>query len=396
MQWLRQLFSRARGADPRRFDLVLAGVLLATALVEVLLLGFSDASWWVGIPVAVAATAPLLLRRSHTVEACALFGAVLLLESQLGALERATAPFLVIFILFYSLGRYTRGWSTLVGAAIVYASVTSWTFLAEIENESPLLFTLAWSIALLAPPVALGRITRGRLEMQAELRDLTARLESDRGRREQRAIDVERGRIAEELQTLVANNVSAMVVQAGVVRPALAIPAPTTADTALATIEESGRDALVEMRRLLGVLRRDDAQPELAPQPSLERAEALVEHARSEGAAVHLYVDGTPEPLPRGVDLAGYRLLQELLDTAARTEHVDRTQVVLGYGEGEVTVAVAMATRRHAENGPLVSETTLSTLRERVGLYGGTLRAGRLSEGEGFRVTAKMPVEGAA
>ena len=393
MQRLRQLFSRAREADPRRFDLVLTGVLVAVALAEVLVLGFSDASWWVAIPVAVAACAPLLLRRSHTVEACALFGAVLLLESQLGALERATSPFLVIFILFYSLGRYTRGWRTLAGAAIVYAAVTGWTALADIENESPLLFTLAWSIALLAPPVAFGRITRGRLEMQAELRDLTARLESDRGRREQRAIDAERGRIAEELQTLVANNVSAMVVQAGVVRPALAIPAPTTADTALATIEESGRDALVEMRRLLGVLRRDDARAELAPQPSLERAEALVEHARAEGAAVHLYVDGTPEPLPRGVDLAGYRLLQELLDTAAHTEQVDRTQVVLGYGEGEVTVAVAMAMREPAANGPLVSDTTLSALRERVGLYGGTLRAGRLSEGEGYRVTAKLPVE---
>ena len=126
-------------------------------------------------------------------------------------------------------------------------------------------------MALLAPPLVAGRIMRKRLEMQAELRDLTARLESDRGRREQRAIDSERGRIAEELQTLVANNVSAMVVQAGVVRPALAIPAPTTADTALATIEESGRDALVEMRRLLGVLRRDDAVADLAPQPSLDR-----------------------------------------------------------------------------------------------------------------------------
>ena len=144
--------------------------------------------------------------------------------------------------------------------------------LALDNSEQPFTLAMLWSVALLTPPLIAGRIMRKRLEMQAELRDLTARLESDRGRREQRAIDSERGRIAEELQTLVANNVSAMVVQAGVVRPALAIPAPTTADTALATIEESGRDALVEMRRLLGVLRRDDAVADLAPQPSLDQA----------------------------------------------------------------------------------------------------------------------------
>ena len=210
---------------------------------------------------------------------------------------------------------------------------------------------MLWSVALLAPPLALGRITRRRLAMQDELRALTARLEADRGRREQRAVSAERGRIAEELQTLVANNVSAMVVQAGVVRPALAIPAPATADTALATIEETGRDALVEMRRLLGVLRRDDAGPELAPQPSLERAQALVDHAQAQGLAVHMQVEGNPEPLPRGVDLAGYRVLQELLDTATHADEVSGTQVVLGYGEGEVTVAVAM--RRAGGGGPL-------------------------------------------
>jgi signal transduction histidine kinase len=139
------------------------------------------------------------------------------------------------------------------------------------------------------------------------------------------------------------------------------------------------------------VLRRDDAIPALAPQPSLERADALIEHAQAQGAAVHLQVDGTPVPLPRGVDLAGFRVLQELLDTATHAENVSRTQVVLGYGEDEITVAVAM--RERAANGPLVSETTLRVLRERVGLYGGTLRAGHLSDGDGYRVSARMPVE---
>ena len=391
MQALRQLLARVRDADPRTFDLVLAGVLLAGTLFEIFVLGFTAASWWVAIPVAVASVAPLPWRRTHTVEACAAFGAVLLLDRQLGALETTTTPFLSLFILFYSLGRYTQGSRTWAGVAILYAAVTGWSILSDVESESPLLISLLWSVALLAPPLALGRITRRRLEMQDELRALTARLEADRGLREQRAVSAERGRIAEELQTLVANNVSAMVVQAGVVRPALAIPSPATADTALATIEETGRDALVEMRRLLGVLRRDDAGPELAPQPSLERAQALVDHTQAQGLAVHMQVEGTPGPLPRGVDLAGYRVLQELLDTATHSDRVSGTQVVLEYGEREVTVAVAMRCRDGGD--ALLSDTTLSALRERVGLYGGTLRADSLREGDGYRVTAKMPVE---
>jgi signal transduction histidine kinase len=241
------------------------------------------------------------------------------------------------------------------------------------------------------PPYVAGRIMRRRLEMQEQLRDLTARLETGRHDREQRAIEGERGRIAEELQTLVSNNVSAMVVQSGVIRPALAHSSPVAADAALATIEETGRDALVEMRRLLGVLRRDDTGAALAPQPSLDQAEALVERTRAAGLPVHMQVAGDPAPLPKGVDLAAYRVLQETLDQAQRSEATERAQVLLTYGDRDVQVAVAV--RDDGREERLLTDAGLTALRERVGLYGGTLMAGRLKEDQGFRVTARLPLE---
>ena len=391
MQRLRELFTRAREADPQRFDLVLTAVLVVAAMVEIALLNSHGAHRWSTVPVALVALVPLYWRRTHTVAACAAFTVAFAMNVALDTLfmDSMTTPFLGIGILFYSLGRYTTGWRTWTGVVLIWTPTS--IGLAFTNHEQPFVLALLWSIALLAPPLVAGRIMRRRGEMQAELLDLTARLESDRGRREQRAIDVERGRIAEELQTLVANNVSAMVVQAGVVRPALAASAPQRADTALATIEESGRDALVEMRRLLGVLRRDDAPAQLEPQPSLDQATALVERTRADGLPVHLHVDGEPSPLARGVDLAAYRVLQETLDSARRAEGTQKAQVLLAYGEREVTVAVAV--RDDGSGRRLLGEDSLTALRERVGLYGGTLRAGRLKDDHGFRVSARLPLE---
>jgi signal transduction histidine kinase len=391
MQLLRKMVARARGADPQRFDLVLTAVLVVCGLLEAALLNAHGDSRWLTVPLVVGTMLPFAFRRRHTTIVCLIFGAGVAATLQLDTLflDVMTTPFVAIGILFYSLGRYSHGRYALVGALAIYAPMSFG--LMNQDSEQPAGLAMLWSVALLTPPYFAGRIMRKRLEMQAQLRDLTARLKSDRGRREQRAIDSERGRIAEELQTLVANNVSAMVVQAGVVRPALAIPAPTTADTALATIEESGRDALVEMRRLLGVLRRDDAVADLAPQPSLDKAVSLVERVRAEGLPVHLHVDGEPSQLARGVDLAAYRVLQETLDSARRAESSQKAQVLLAYGDREVTVAVAVRDDGRGER--LLAEESLTALRERVGLYGGTLRAGRLKDDDGFRVSAWLPLE---
>lgn len=390
------LFSRARDADPRTFDLVLTGVLLAGALAEVVLLnnpkGYSQP---LTALVALLAIPPLVVRRRFALEVTAWTMAVLLVNTQLNTMYMTTmtTSFLAIGVTVYSLGRYTRGRRTLVGGATVYLSVVAiQVLLAPTQDDStngPVV-TALWGFALLVPPLLVGRVMRRRIEMQDELRELTARLEADSLARAERAVHTERGRIAEELQTLVANNISAMVVQAGVVRPALDIPAPETARTALATVEETGRDALVEMRRLLGVLRRDDERPALAPQPSLGQAESLVEQVRADGLPVSLQVEGVPSALAAGVDLAAYRVLQEALDGAAGAHGVSSARVTLTYADQDVTVVVR-DDRDDAGEG--LDQDRLSALRERVGLYGGTLRAGAPREGSGFRLSARLPRE---
>ena len=121
---------------------------------------------------------------------------------------------------------------------------------------------------------------------------------------------------------------------------------------------------------------------------------SLVERTRAAGLPVHLHVDGEPSPLARGVDLAAYRVLQETLDSARRADGSRKAQVLLAYGDRDVTVAVAV--RDDGRGQRLLGEDSLSALRERVGLYGGTLRAGRLKDDHGFRVSARLPLEAEA
>jgi signal transduction histidine kinase len=395
MQTPGHLLARVRGMDPFRFDAAFTALLLAGALTEIPLLHNPDGySRPLTVVITLLALPPLVVRRRFPLEVTLWMMAVLLVNTQLNTMYMTTmtTPFLAIGVAVYSLGRYTQGRRVVIGGAAFYLSVVAITVLLDPtpgDDNNGVVITALWGFALLVPPLLVGRVMRRRIEMQEQLRELTARLEADARTRAERAVHTERGRIAEELQTLVANNVSAMVVQAGVVRPALDIPAPETARTALATVEETGRDALVEMRRLLGVLRRDGERPALAPQPSLERAEALVERVRAEGLDVSLEVEGEPANLSAGVDLAAYRVLQEALDSAAGTAGVSAAAVKVIYAANDVTLVV----RDDRDTGRGLEADRLTALRERVGLYGGTLRAGPPREGSGFRLSARLPRE---
>jgi signal transduction histidine kinase len=158
--------------------------------------------------------------------------------------------------------------------------------------------------------------------------------------RARRAVEEERVRIASELQAVVANGVSAMVVQAEAVPRVLGAGDPARATEALELIEETGRDALAEMRRLPGVLRRDEDGPVLAPQPSLSRADALVRRMGTDGVTVDLRVDVDPVELTAGVDLAAYRVLQEAFSSATAADGMSGVEVRIAYGEREVTIPV--------------------------------------------------------
>jgi signal transduction histidine kinase len=218
-----------------------------------------------------------------------------------------------------------------------------------------------------------------------------ARLElAERGRAEkaQLAVADERARIARELHDVVGHSVSVMTVQASAARRLLK-PHQVKEREALLVVEQTGREALAEMRKMVGVLRRPEEAPALAPQPSLEHLDRLIEHTREAGLPVELRVEGTPEPLAASVDLTAYRLVQEGLTNAIKHARAGHAQVLVRYGDGHVELTVT--DDGTGDGGGESGGHGLVGMRERVAVYGGELEAGPLADG-GFRLRARLPV----
>jgi signal transduction histidine kinase len=242
---------------------------------------------------------------------------------------------------------------------------------------------LIWGVvAVLAGPILIGRLVRRRGELNETLRARATAANAARERTAAAAVDAERERIAADLHDVVAHALSAMVIQATVAARS-ALEQPDRARAAFAEVERTGREALTEIRRMLGVLRRDDEELALAPQPSLEHIRSLVERARRAGLAVELTVDGARRALPAGVDLTGYRVVQAALEGARETGHAGAARVTLHYEPD----AIALEVRDDGAAGAR----DLGGVHERVSLYGGELRAAAQREG-GHAVLARLPV----
>jgi len=242
-----------------------------------------------------------------------------------------------------------------------------------------IVFGLIWTVAF-----ALGR----KFEEADEAKKRAARAEREREERARSAVTEERARIARELHDVVGHSVSVMTVQASAVRRLLR-PEQEREREALLIVERTGREALAEMRRMVGVLRRPEEGPALAPQPSLEHVERLVEQAREAGLSVELRVEGDPQPLPAGVDLTAYRLVQEGLTNALKHAQAERAQVVVRYGDGDLEVTVSDDGRGDGSGDG--GGQGLVGMRERVAVYGGELDAGP-QPGGGYRLRAKLPL----
>ncbi|HSK36735.1 MAG TPA: histidine kinase, partial [Actinomycetota bacterium] len=254
----------------------------------------------------------------------------------------------------------------------------------------------------------LGDRARVQRALAAELAERAVRLERERAGEAQRAVASERARIARELHDVVAHHVSMMVVQAEA-GPVAVEGDPARAAGAFEAIAATGRQALVEMRRLLGVLRGDgdgDQAPSLAPQPGLADVGSLVEQVGRAGLRVELVVEGPEAPLPAGVDLSAYRIVQEALTNAVKHGGPGRARVLVRYGEHDLEVQVqngveppsAAAGQFRPADSPVGSDRQdrrsgqgLVGMRERVNLFGGDLRAGPGPDG-GFTVDARLPL----
>jgi signal transduction histidine kinase len=241
------------------------------------------------------------------------------------------------------------------------------------------IFAIVWTIAY-----ALGR----KFKEADEAKERAARAEREREERARSAVTDERARIARELHDVVGHSVSVMTVQASAVRRLLR-PEQQRERESLLIVEQTGREALAEMRRMVGVLRRPEEAPALAPQPSLKHLDKLVEQAREAGLPVELRVEGDPLPLPAGLDLTAYRLVQEALTNALKHARAQHAEVLVHYSDEHVELTVS-DDGRGAGDGDGGGH-GLVGMRERMTVYGGELEAGPRPEG-GYRLRARLPV----
>lgn len=245
----------------------------------------------------------------------------------------------------------------------------------------PALFTIAWLAGFaMRERVAQAEAAEQRATQAEREREAAARV----------AVAEERARITRELHDIVAHAVSVMVLQVGAVRHRL--PEALAKDKgALTAVEQAGRAALTEMRRLLGAMQDDGRQAELAPQPGLDSLDRLIDEVRRAGLPVSVHVEGVPSPLPPAIDLSAYRIVQEGLTNSLKHSGARHADVTVRYAECGVQLEV-----RDDGVGATASDGLghgLAGIRERVKIYGGEMNAGSAREG-GFVLSASLPLEG--
>jgi signal transduction histidine kinase len=365
-------------------------------LVAAVLVVFGQVLLWVGnttpgpkaltVPVTILITSSVAVRRRHPLAVGSFvsvgFTALLLSANP----QTNVAIAIAVFCGWYALAVWTDTREFLVGCGVVAAM----SCLAQLGPNGSVSKGVQFTLVPLVAILIARRAVRDR-QLRAEA--LAARaelLEREQELRANEAVAEERARIARELHDLVAHNVSVMVVQAGGERHALGEDQASTR-AALASIEQAGRQALAEARRLLGVLRSKDQGEELEPQPGVDQIDVLVEQVERAGLPVRLTFEGERMPLPPGVDLCAYRIVQEGLTNALKHAGPAHAEVLLRYAPRALDVEIRDngGADPHA-NGDGTGHGLIG-MRERVALYGGALDAGP-REGGGFEIRARLPV----
>lgn len=310
--------------------------------------------------------------------------------------------FAFLVILFTVASRHTR-WASrfALAGALLTPTISTLRWPNERDDLTADIFSTLFLTLMFVLAWVLGDSLRTRRAYYLQLEERARRLEKEREAQAKMAVAAERARIARELHDVVAHNVSVMVVQADGGAYVLD-NAPDQTRMALETISGTGRQALAEMRRLLGVLRSEDSAGreggEYVPQPGVEEIADLVEQVRGAGVAVDFRVEGVPHPLPSSVELTAYRIVQEALTNTRKHGGPDVGATVrLRYGDDELSVLAEDDGRGaqrelYEEGGADGLGHGLIGMRERVGMVGGALEAGPRAGG-GFRVSAALPLK---
>jgi len=381
------MLARLRAMDPFRADLLLAALFLAEAFAELFVLVPDGTPYKGAMALIVLAHAfCLAIRRRFTIVAAILVMPLFTIGNVLDTayVDNMISPFFVMLFVLYTVGRHLEG--RVVWLLTAYAMTWMVVSTAVDSADDSLGNYLLSAIALIGGPILLGRVLRNRAELNRTLHEKAVRLEDERFEKASAAAEEERARIAGELHDVVAHALSAMVVQASGARR-LAERDPARASAAFLAVETSGREALTEIRRLLGVLRREDEELALAPQPSLRHVASLLRRVEAAGLPVTLAVEGDERELPIGIDLTAYRVVQEALGGALEHGHAGHAAVSLSYADAHVDLEIA-------DDGGAPTRPLLG-IRERVVLSGGQLRAGARRDG-GHVVRARLPIGGAA
>jgi signal transduction histidine kinase len=368
------------------FDLLIAALAAAAMLEVIATPNATQATRWFGLPAIAILVLPIFARRRFPfggpVAYFVLAAAISLIDWQL--IPDRESFFVIGLAVAFLLGNLRNAWQAGFGLVVIVSSLAFVVY--QIPGHTggelgfiPIDFAVAW---------VAGFALRERSEQAkaAEVRADVAERERDAAARI--AVAEERARIARELHDIVAHSVSVMVLQIGAVRRKLPDSMAEDRD-ALDGVERAGRTALAEMRSLLGAMRDERDEAELGPQPGLDGLDSLREEIGRAGLPVEFHVDGEPFPLPRGIELSAYRIVQEGLTNALKHARATKADVTVRYRPGEVQLEVR-------DNGVGSSTTDglghgLVGIRERVKIYGGRMAAGT-ANGGGFVLNTRFPL----
>lgn len=367
--------------SPTRFDTAVALVVLGVGISELVTGQLQGPGWVAWAAVALSAGAVLVRRTSLWAAVFTVF-VTMTASYALGlSQEDFLASIIAGLFFFFCVGYAMPRWESVLGFCFGFGCVVS---------ANPVTIgNLAWLILVTGGSWGAGRALHNRRLLIEDLRRTAAQLQDSRDELATRAVAEERLRIAQDIHDVVAHSVTVMLVQAEAAERLLPdAERAAAARQAIAAVQESGRNASVELRQLLGVLRPAESSLGLQPQPRLSDLAQLLEHCREAGLAVNGTEVGGPLGLPANVELTAYRVAQEALTNVLRHSKARAATLVVQTGGNALEVEVA-------DDGParIAGGTPghgIAGMRERVAACGGELSAG--PDGQGFRVRARLPL----